>query len=127
MTARPQVEVIGIKQLRRTLKGAARELEDLRAANAAAAAIVAGAARARTPVKTGRLKSTIRSSGTKTAGVVRAGYKSVPYGGPIHWGWPKRHIAARYFISDPARATEPEWVPLYTRLVDEVLDGVRAK
>jgi hypothetical protein len=37
----------------------------------------------------------------QTAAVVRAGRASVPYAGPIHWGWPSRHITAQPFSTTP--------------------------
>lgn len=42
------------------------------------------------PVRSGRLKGTIRAAGQATGAVVRAGYAVVPYAGPIHFGWPSR-------------------------------------
>lgn len=52
-----------------------------------AAETMAAAAVDTIPVKTGKLKRTIRVSATNYGAFVIAGSKKVPYGNPIHWGW----------------------------------------
>lgn len=119
---RPTVEVRGARKLRAACKRADVDLDDLREAHAAAARIVEGAARGRVPTRSGTLAASLRSSGTKTAAIVRAGGARVPYAGVIHWGWPRHNIGAALFITGPAEATEPEWVAVYERAVDATLD-----
>lgn len=118
-------ELKGAAQLRRTLRQAGDDLTDLKEANARAARVVEPAARSKAPVDTGRLASTIRSSGTKTAGVVRAGRKSVPYAGPIHFGWPARGIPATPFIADAAKQTEPAWGAIYLEAVEKAISRIK--
>ncbi|MFL0579178.1 HK97 gp10 family phage protein [Dietzia sp. 179-F 9C3 NHS] len=118
------VKVDGGARLRRTLRQAGADLQALTDAHAAAAKLVADRARATAPRVSGTLAGTIRPSGTKTRAVVRAGYKSVPYGGPIHWGWPARNITAQPFLTDAAQATEPAWSAIYLTAVDRTLDQV---
>lgn len=127
MAKRPLVEIDGARELRRTLRAAGDDLEDLKAANQAAAEVAAAAARGRAPVLTGRLSSDIRASGTKTAGIIRAGRKKIPYAGPIHWGWPARGIAARPYLTEGAQSTESVWVPMYQKLMDDALQKVKGK
>ena len=127
MAKRPLVSVEGARELRRTLRAAGDDLEDLKAANLQAAQIAAEAARARAPHVTGQLAGDIRASGTKTAGTIRAGRKRIPYAGPIHWGWPARGIEAQPYITEGAQATESIWVPLYEELMDEALAKVKGK
>jgi hypothetical protein len=52
-----------------------------------AAQTMADAAKDTIPVKSGKLKRTIRVSATQYGGFVIAGSKQVPYANPIHWGW----------------------------------------
>lgn len=61
----------------------------LKAANNEAANIVAQYAKRNAKFKnsTGRLVRSIRPMSTITTAIVRAGSASVPYAGPIHWGW----------------------------------------
>lgn len=127
MAKRPLVEIDGARELRRTLRAAGDDMEDLKAANLAAANIAASAARGRAPRLTGALAGDIRASGTKTAGIVRAGRKRIPYAGPIHWGWPARGMKARPYITEGAQQTEPVWVPLYQREIDKALNKVKGK
>ena len=53
-----------------------------------------------------------------------AGGASLPYAGPIHWGWPARRIEAQPFIADAAQATEPIWIPAYEADVQAAVDLV---
>lgn len=117
------IRVEGARQLRSTLRAAGADLDDLKRAHAAASELVARAARA--PVRSGRLQSTIRAGQTRTAAIVRAGYKSVPYAGPIHWGWPARNIAANPFLTEAAQSTEPQWITQYEQDVERILDQVQ--
>lgn len=123
----PLVEIDGARELRRTLRAAGDDLEDLKAANQAAANIAAAAAKSEAPKLTGRLAGDIRASGTKTAGIIRAGRKKLPYAGVIHWGWPKRNILAVPYITAGAQQTESIWVPLYQKQLDQALKKVKGK
>lgn len=118
-------ELKGAAQLRRTLKAAGDDLADLTAANTRAAKVVEEATLGLVPIDSGWLASTIRSSGTKTAGTVRAGNASAPYAGPIHWGWPARNIPANPFAADAAKLTEAVWGAIYTEAVDKALDRIK--
>ena len=120
---KPTVEVQGANRLRRTLKAAGKDLGNLTQAHRDAARIAEQAVQS--PRKTGRLAGTVRSSGTKTAGILRAGRASVPYAGPIHWGWPSRGIPARPFLSDAATRSERQWLPVYEAAVEDALDQIQ--
>lgn len=122
---RPLVEVEGARKLRATLAKAGRDLGDLKAAHADAGRIAETGARGRVPRLTGTLAGTIRSSGTKTAAIIRAGRSAVPYAGPIHWGWPGHNILANPFLTDGAQDTEHQWVDVYERAIDEALDQIK--
>lgn len=125
MAKRPLLQVKGARELRRSLKQAGDDFEDLKAVHKQVADIAARAGIVRAPVgATGRLRNSIRTSGTKTAAVIRAGYKTVPYAGPIHWGWPDRHIEGQFYLNKGARATEPQWVQIYTDYVNAALDKI---
>lgn len=119
------VKIDGARQLRRSLKAAGDDLEDLKAAHAAAAQIAAEASAQLAPSRSGKLRQSIRSSGTKTAGIVRAGKKAVPYANPIHWGWFKRGIKPNPFASRGAQDSEGRWLPIYEVAVEKALDKVK--
>lgn len=119
-------QVVGGRELRKTLRQAGVDLQDLKTVHRQAAQVSANAAAQRVPEVTGRLRATIRAAGTKTAGIVRVGNNTrVPYAPVIHWGWAARHIKPNTFAVDGARAAEPVWLPLYQRHVDSTLSKIK--
>lgn len=121
MAKRAQVQFVGLRELRTSL----RKMEGdavgrLAEAHEAASRIVADAARPRVPVVTGALKETVRHSGTKTRGIVRAGYKRVPYAGPIHFGWAARGIQAQPFFYDAMDRREQQVIQQFAKHVDRI-------
>jgi hypothetical protein len=121
----PAVEVIGAKKLRSTLRKAGADMKDLTAVHREVGAIVAGAATPTTPRRTGRLASTVRAGATQTAAITRAGYARVPYAPPIHWGWPRRGIQARPWLSIAAQSTEPTWFARYEAGIAAILEKIK--
>jgi hypothetical protein len=120
----PALRVEGGKTLRRTLKEAGIGLADLKDAHAQVAQLVVRAAEPAAPHRTGALAATMRGSGQAGAAVVRAGRASVPYAGPIHWGWPARHIKAQPWIYDAAQASAEQWTGLYLAALEKIIDGI---
>jgi hypothetical protein len=120
----PAVQVDGLRTLRRTLKAAGADLDDLKAAHAAVAARVVRAALPNVPRRSGALAASVRGSGQAGAAVVRAGRAAVPYAGPIHWGWPARHIKARPFLWDAIADTETQWLGTYRTALDHLIDSI---
>lgn len=120
------VQLQGGRTLRRTLKEAGVGLEDLKDAHAAVARTVVDSARPWVPVgATGALVASLRGSRQQAAAVVSVGGKGgVRYAGPIHWGWPKRHIKARPFIWIAAHKSEDQWVAVYLAALEKIIDGI---
>jgi hypothetical protein len=101
------------------------DLKDLREIHLAAAKIVEEVARERVPVRTGRLRRTIKASATRTRGVVSAGRNGiVPYAGPIHFGWPARNIEPQPFIYDALDARKDQIVRQYEERVGQLVERV---
>lgn len=129
--AKPMMEVKGGQRIRSTLRKAGSDLENLKDTHARVAGIVAKAAAARAPRVTNALAGTVRGSGTKTAAVVRAGFKRTPYAGPNNWGWPasqggiKGDFGGSHFVNEAAAATEPAWLNLYVTEVNQALNQVK--
>lgn len=88
-----------------------------------AAEIVVLGAKRLVPYRTGRLAASIRALATKSSGRVRAGSASVPYAGPIHFGWPARRIAPQPFIYD---ALDPRRDDI-KRLYEDRINGLVEK
>lgn len=102
MPVRPQVQIVGYRELRRDLRKLGDEaIAGLKQVNQEAADIVATAARPEVPVRSGRLLGTLRTTGTTRGGIIRMGRKAVPYAGPIHFGWPSRPNPAKRWRGGP--------------------------
>jgi hypothetical protein len=121
MAAGPRVEVTGAKELRRALKHMGADMKDLTRINRAAAEDVAKHARDRAPRRSGRLAKSVKARATRSAGRVQAGSRLVPYAGPIHFGWHRRHISPQPFIYDALDERRSEVVDLYEKRVAELV------
>jgi hypothetical protein len=120
-----QVRVQGLPKLRRELKAFQGDVEDLKAANAAVSSLVASAASARAPRRSGALAASVRGNRAAGRASVMAGGARTPYAGPIHYGWPARGIEGNAFVVDAAQATEGTWLPKYVQDVQKAADKVR--
>lgn len=118
------VRIVGLRELGRTLKKAGDDLADLKDAHAAVASMVAAAAAAGAPKRTGRLASSGRGNRAAARAVVQFGGARLPYAPVIHWGWSRHHIVAQPFASKAAQATEPRWVPVYEASVAAIVAAV---
>jgi hypothetical protein len=119
------VKVEGLNNLVRTLTRAGVDLGDLKAANQKAGNIVAARARGDAPRKSGALAGNVRSARQARRARIMAGSSRVPYAGPIHWGWPARHISSQPFIAEAAQRSESEWADAYRADVVAALSHVR--
>jgi hypothetical protein len=117
--------VKGGANLRRTLKNVEGGLDDLTKVHEDVGRIVADYARPRAPRITGTLAGTIRSSGTKSYAVVRAGFARVPYAGVQEFGWPARNIPPNPYLRPAAHITEPIWLKEYNDEIDRLLSKVK--
>ena len=92
------IRVEGLRNATRQLERLGVQAEDLKGAFSKIGARAVPTARAYAPKKSGTLAGSIRHSQRKNSLVVMAGRKSIPYAGPIHFGWPKRNIQAQPFL-----------------------------
>lgn len=88
------------KRVRRELRTLGDDLSDFKEIHQDAARPVEAQAGIEVPEDEGGLAGTIRSSGTKTKGIVRAGNASRPYAGAAHFGHDPREQGG-YMIADP--------------------------
>lgn len=119
-----RVDVFGDRRFIRTMREAGVDVTRLNNTHKEAANIAADAARAAAPVRTGALARSIRTGATRKAGIIRAGRNSVPYANAIHWGWPARGIRANPSMSEAAQASEPAWLQVYERRVNEIINDI---
>ena len=113
----------GLREVLRDLRALGDDTKtELKATHLAAAEVVVMGAKRIVPYRTGRLARSIRALATNTAGRVRAGSASVPYAGPIHFGWPARKIAPQPFIYDALDPRREDIKRLYEQRIDELID-----
>jgi len=125
--AKPAIQVEGSRQLRRKFREIGDDMSDLRELHKRLADDVADTAKTKVPVRSGRLQRSIRGSGTKTAARVRAGNNrksgptSVPYAGPIHFGWGARGIRPQPFMYEALDDRRQQVIETYNRQVREII------
>jgi hypothetical protein len=102
------VKVEGLNQIVRGLQSMGVEVEDLRDAFGRIAEEVKPDYVAATPRKTGRLAGDYRASKTKGKANLYVGRASIPYAGPINYGWPARNIAASNFVARGDETAAPK-------------------
>lgn len=114
------IEVNGAKALAKAFKNAGDDgmVDMLKAAHLESAEEVLSAVRA--PRRTGALQATVRAAATAQAGTVRAGKSSVPYAGPIHFGWRKRGIRPNPFLYEALDRRYQEVIDTFTARLDEL-------
>ena len=113
----------GLREVQRDLRLLGDDTKtEMKATHLAAAEIVVMGAKRLVPYRSGRLAASIRALATNASGKVRAGSASVPYAGPIHFGWPARRIAPQPFIYDALDPRREDIRRLYEERIDELIE-----
>lgn len=117
-------DIEGLRELQKALRqmGDATKME-MKPTHLQAAEIVSADARSKAPVRSGRLRNSIKASAVMSGGRVRIGYGGgAPslYAGPIHFGWPARRIRPQPFVYDALDPKRPEILRLYEDRIDEL-------
>lgn len=127
MSSFTRVEV-DAQALRRALRdiGDAGLKKELAAANRGASQVVVDRALPKVPVRSGRLKASVRALGGQTSATVKAGTAAVKYAAAIHWGRKKRGvIVGRPFLWDAAAEARNKVVDVYGDAIDDLLKKIR--
>jgi HK97 gp10 family phage protein len=125
--AQPAIKVEGLTELRRKLRqlGDKDLKKQLRDTNKSLAQKIIDAALPNVPVRTGRLKATVKAAGNEKGAIGKAGTPArVPYAAAIHWGWRRRGIRANPFLTDAAARVEGHVVEEYEKDLQALLDRV---
>lgn len=101
------VRVDGLNQVVTGLLAIGVEVEDLKGAFSSIAAMGARQAARYAPKRTGRLASDVRGNRSRSKAVVTAGRASLPYAGPINYGWARRNIEPSLFMQKADQAVRP--------------------
>lgn len=116
------IKVTGLKSSLKALQAIGVDAADIKTAGNEAGEIVAREARNLVPVRTGRLRNTIRTSKALNKVSVSAGNNGkVPYANPIHWGWFKRNIKPQPFFVKALGITRDEVYKNYYRSLDRLI------
>ena len=116
------VKVKGYKQAIKALKAIGVPASEIKQAGSEAGELVANQARALAPVRTGRLRNSIRVSKALNRVSVSAGNnRSIPYANPIHWGWFKRNIKPQPFFIKALGITREEVYQNYYKSLDRLI------
>lgn len=91
-------KVTGLSEVVRDLTRLGLEVDDLKGAFSKVASEGARVMGGFVPVRSGRLRGSVRGNKAKSKAVVMVGRASVPYAGPIQWGWAARGIAPSGFF-----------------------------
>lgn len=81
------IRVLGLRETIKQLEALGASKQEIVDANVRAAETLKIAAAPLVPVRTGKLKATLRVSKAKGYSQVMMGNARVPYANPIHWGW----------------------------------------
>lgn len=104
--------VEGARELRKQMRAAGVDFDNMREAHRKIGAIALPA---------------VRTTATRTNTVIRAGFKATPYANPIHWGWHRKGIKPSLFATRAAQNTEPSWRQAYFRECEKILDQIKGK
>ncbi|WP_033493516.1 hypothetical protein [Bifidobacterium biavatii] len=118
--------VVGQKRFVQTMRKAGADMTELKGVNRQAADIALPAVKALVPKgKSGKLARSVRAGATKRAGVIRAGKSTVPYAGPLNYGWPGHHIEPMLFVNTGVARSEPAWQRPYKEFIEKTLSQVK--
>lgn len=118
-----RAQIVGLREVIRDLKNLGDDTKnEMKDTHLAAAEVVVMGAKRYVPYRTGALADSIRALATRTSGRVRAGSTSVPYAGPIHFGWPARRIAPQPFIYDALDDRVEQVRSIYEKRINELVE-----
>jgi hypothetical protein len=114
------VKVQGLRELTRAMTQIGVPKEAIKEAGKIAGQKVMNEAKTLVPVRTGKLRDSIRLGATAAGQVtIRAGGARVPYANPIHWGWFKRYIKPNPFFAKALGYTRDEIYQTYFTQLEE--------
>lgn len=116
------IKVAGYRQAIKALQAIGVPAAEIKAAGSDAGELVANQARQLTPVRSGKLRNSIRVSKALNRVSVSAGNnKTVPYANPIHWGWFRRNIRPQPFFIKALGITRDQVYQNYYRSLDKLI------
>jgi HK97 gp10 family phage protein len=118
-----KIQIDGLKETQKALREMSDDLKyKMKETHREAAEVVVEGSKRYVPFRTGKLAASIRAAATMTSGKVRVGSASVPYAGPIHFGWPARSIKPQPFIYDAMDVRRQEVLEIYSARITGLID-----
>lgn len=115
-------QIEGLREVQKALRDVSSDLaNEMKATHKEAAEIVVEGAKRYAPVRTGALAASIRAAATRTGGRVRVGAASVPYAGPVHFGWPARRIKPQPFVYEALDPRRDDIANLYAERISRII------
>lgn len=133
MAEQTGIKVKNLRQVTQALKAIGVPNDAIKKAGQESAAVVVNEARSLVPVRSGKLRDSIRISATArskisiSAGNNRTSKSGVPYANPIHWGWFKRNIKPQPFFVKALGLTRGEVFDNYFKQLEKLIDAESRK
>lgn len=122
------IKVKGYKSGIKALQAIGVPDSEIKAAGSQAGEVVAREARNLVPVRSGKLRNSIRVSKALSKVSISAGNNGkIPYANPIHWGWFKRNIKPQPFFIKAIGLTRTEVYQDYLRELEQLIVRETAK
>ena len=93
------VFIVGLREKVRALESAGVDAAELKEPMAEVAATAADVMQAFVPIRSGRLRKSVRGNRAKAKAVVTIGSARVPYAKPINYGWASRGIRPANYVA----------------------------
>lgn len=117
-----QLEIEGLREVQKAMRNFSDDSRnDMKETHRKAGQIVVDGAARLVPVRSGALLASLRSAPTQRQGRVRVGSAAVPYAGPIHFGWPARHIQPNPFIYEVLDGRRQQVYAIYAERISELI------
>lgn len=116
------VQVANLNKFIRAMKKLGMNTQDLSGATTRIRSLVVPPAISGAPVKTGRLRNTVKARKYPNKVEVQAGNNTtVPYANPIHWGWKVRNIEPNPWIEEIRDAKFDAVVEIFIEETNKVI------
>lgn len=124
------VKIAGLRDAVKALQIVGVPDAEIKLAGQQSGEAVANEARSLVPVRSGKLRDTIRVGKALRKVTISAGNNratGVPYANPIHWGWFKRNIIPQPFFTKAIGITRNEVYNNYLKQLDRLLEAQKTK
>lgn len=128
MAEQTGIKVMNLRQITKALQAIGVPNDAIKEAGKQSAESVIGEAQRIVPVRSGKLRDSIRLASnargkvTIQAGNNRSSKSGVPYANPIHWGWFKRNIKPQPFFSKALGLTRDEVYEKYMNNMAKLIE-----